>query len=316
MAENKISRWLILPALLFSFIASTACTQLGLTNEDDDDTLMLEGLALIAINGCLASPSTGSTITNSTATLGSDGCVSGVTTYMDSTLPSWIKDNFKCSVAFVNGSNYCFKSKNLNNSTSVYWGSGAALYRSTMPGSNYANPNKTASQNFIYKIPTTPTRNTGTLTSTQGGLSSIGITVNGLAIFNNAAAPPDTLSTEAATFDFQGGHPQNSGVYHHHGNVTNGTSGSGGVDLTAGNYLIGIALDGYAIYGRQCSGQGNVDATGLDAYHGHTTVTTHFTTATYHYHYGGTTGGGNDSTAGIPTLMGSSFYGVIGSVSN
>ncbi len=312
MAESKYTRWLLVPALCISFVASTACTQLGLTEDEDDDTLTLSALALVAISGCLASPSPAASFNASTAVI-TDGCVSGVTTYMDSSLPTWIKNNFKCSVAFVNGSNYCFRSANLNNATSPYWGTGATLYTQTMPGANQANPNKTKSQKFIYKIPITPTRNTGSLTSTQGGLASIGITVNGLAVFNNAAAPGDTLATEATSFDSQGGHPESTGSYHHHANVVNGT---GGNDLTASNSLVGIALDGYAIYGRKCSGQGNVDATGLDAYHGHETVTAHFSTATYHYHYGGTTGGGNDATAGIPTLMGSSFYGVIGSVTN
>ena len=54
------------------------------------------------------------------------------------------------------------------------------------------------SQNLTYTIPSTPTRGTGT-DSTQGGLVSIGITLNGLAIFNNAAAPPDVLASEATT---------------------------------------------------------------------------------------------------------------------
>ncbi len=185
------------------------------------------------------------------------------------------------------------------------------------------NPNTIASQNLLYAIPSTPTRNTGTLTGTQGGLVSIGIGVNGLAIFNNAAAFPDTLSDEALTFDDQEGHPENTGIYHHHTQFINGDATAGGtggaVNLTtiaSGNNLIGVALDGYAIYGQYCAGQG-ATATGLDAYHGHTTTTNEFTTPTYHYHYGGGgTGGGNDTTAGIPTLMGSFFYGVVGKVSN
>ena len=285
-----------------------SCKLFGGDDGDDDKTLLLLGAAYIVSNPCLGGPSTGSTIANSAATLGGDGCVNGVATTMDGELPAWIKNNFKCSVGYVstvNSSYYCFKSKNLPNATSPYWGTGSALFTASVPGGNSANPNKTASQNFVYAIPVSPTANTGTLSGTQAGLASIGITVNGLAVYNNAAAAPDTLSTEAKSFDNQGGHPQNTGIYHHHANVTNGT-----VDLTSTAALVGIALDGYAIYGANCSGQGGGAATGLDTNHGHTTTTSHFTAATYHYHYA------NDATAGISTLMGSNFYGRIGSVSN
>src|SRR5262249_21192963 len=107
------------------------------------------------------------------------------------------------------------------------------------------NPNTIASQNFVYAIPSTPKQNTGSLSGTQNGLVSIGIAVNGLAIFNNAANPPDTLSTEAATFDDQEGHPETTGTYHHHSQVING-DGTGStpasVNLTTqgSSALIGI----------------------------------------------------------------------------
>jgi len=249
---------------------------------------------------------------------------------MDSSLPTWIKNNFKCAVGYTVGTYYCFQSKNLVNAHTPYYGSSSPLWTAFLTGTptndttahtSYAqNPNTLSSQNFVYAIPSSPTKNNGTLSGTQNGLVSIGIAVNGLAIFNNAAAPPDTLSVEAKTFDYQEGHPENTGVFHHHGQLINGDGTSGtpaSVNLTTtGTAVLGIALDGYAIYGQKCSGQAGADASGLDAYHGHTTTTTEFGTATYHYHYGGNgTGGGNDTTAGIPTIMGSYFYGVIGQVS-
>jgi hypothetical protein len=311
-----------------------SCSQLGLTKEEDDtDTTMMLLLAAAYLSSQSTNPcsssgsSTGTVGANSTLSL-TNGCVTGVTSSMDSALPAWIKNNFKCSVGYTVTNYYCFKSKNLLNAKSYYYqgtaGTGLSENFNTQSGARNYNPNYMTSQNMVYAIPASPTRNTGTLTSTQGGLVSIGIGVNGLAIFNNAAAPPDTLSDEAKTFDDQEGHPQNSGIYHHHSQYINGDGTAGGLATTnlttaGSSQLIGVALDGYAIYGQFCgsatTGQNNT-ATGLDSLHGHTTTTPEFSTATYHYHYGGTTGGGNDSTAGIPTLMGSYFYGVAGKVSN
>lgn len=326
----KSKLWIPALALLLTMMSSS-CTAIknaaGMgDSEDNTDTtlLLLLGAAYLSTaNPCSTTTSAGTVGANASLSL-SNGCVAGVTNSMDSSLPSWIKNNFKCSLGYTVSNYYCFKSKNLLNAKSYYYGRGLGggldeLY--TFTGSHTgANPNTIASQTITYAIPSVPSRNTGSLTGTQGGLVSIGIGVNGLAIFNNAAAPPDTLSVEAATFDDQEGHPQNTGLYHHHSQYINGDGTAGGlasVNLTTAgsSQLIGVALDGYAIYGQYCGGQG-ATASGLDSLHGHTTTTPEFSTPTYHYHYGGTTGGGNDATAGIPTLMGSYFYGIVGKVSN
>jgi hypothetical protein len=98
--------------------------------------------------------------------------------------------------------------------------------------------------------------------------------------------------------------------------------------------LIGIALDGYLIYGKKCdnatattaddvtltastgtsngssTGVSGASATTLDQLHGHTTTTRHLSTATYHYHMA------LDPTATIDTLLGSYFRGVAGTITN
>lgn len=288
---------------------------------------------------------TSATISVSSATLdGTSGCITNVNTSIDSAMPSWATGNFKCQVAYTSGTNYIFKSANLPNHTSFYWcsahaagattcssGQNPTLWASLPSGNTSAGTNVISSQSFVYTIPQTPTLKSGSLTSSQGGLASIGITANGLAIFNNAAAPPDNLSVEALTFDSYGGHPQNSGIYHHHAAVTKLSATMN--DST----LIGVALDGYLIYGEKCdngtdttgditltaptaaasgtstadTGSSNGDtSTSLDKLHGHTRKTRHMTTATYHYHYA------QDPTATIKTIMGSYFRGTIGSVSN
>ncbi len=284
-------------------------------NSDKNKQIALAALALSASKTvCTSSSSTGSTVTNSTATLNSaTGCVTGVNTCMDSALPSWIRDNFKCSVAYLDGTNIVFKSQNLPNHKSYYWGSSSALFDSATAG----NPSTIASQKMVYKIPGNAAKGSGT-DSTQAGQVSIGITVNGLAIFNNAAAPPDVLKNEAVSFDSYSGHPESTGTYHHHAAVPMVCDGTTLVSNSAScnnSKLIGIALDGYAIYGQKCdkgtsSTSDDTAPTDLDSLHGHTAVTTHFSTATYHYHYA------YDATATIYTLMGSYFYGKQGSVSN
>ncbi|MCE9598576.1 MAG: YHYH protein [Spirochaetia bacterium] len=317
-----------LAALFAIWSTLTGCSLFKKDESDDDTTLMLLLLAAsssTSTNPCSGSgASTGSTISNTTATIGGDGCISGVTTSMDSALPTWIKNNFKCSVGYVVGDYYCFKSKNLPNHTSFYWTGAATGATLSAALTNYdsttytaAGTNRIGSQNFVYAIPKTPTKNSGTLTGTQGGLSSIGITLNGLAIFNNAAAPGDVLATEATTFDSFGAHPNNQSITHHHAWIKKYSTDQSATVTTNFNMdsnLIGVALDGYAIYGAQCdngtAGTGDDFTPTLDSLHGHTAVTQHFSTATYHYHYV------LDSTATIKTLMGSYFYGKIGAVSN
>ncbi len=317
----------IFPVCLAALV--TGCqilTTLGLAKEEEDNSLaLLAALYLVtssssssSSSSCSSSASTGSTILNTAATIGGDGCINGVTTSLDSTLPDWIKNNFACSLVYASGSYYCFKSKNLPNHLSYYWAGKTEvqagnsgnypLFQNLGGGQTPAGTNQIASQDFVYSIPASPARDSdGSLTGTQGGLASIGITRNGLAIFNNAAAPGDTLSTEALTFDQFGGHPESTGVQHHHAYMVKFD--------TAEATLVGIALDGFAVYGEKCdqatSATGDDAVPGdLDSYHGHTKTTTHFTTATYHYHYA------NDATAGIKTLMGSYFYGNVGSVTN
>ena len=284
--------------VLFPALLLPNCNVLGLSEEETDNTPLLAAIAVLASQTVYTLDST-------------TGCVSGVASQMDSSLPAWIRNNFKCSVGTTSGSNYVFTARNLPNTASYYYGVGSPLYEALPSGNTPAGSNQIISQNLTYTVPATPTVNGGAKTSTQGGLVSIGITVNGLAVFNNAAAPGDTLASEVGTFDNFNGHPQQAGVYHHHANPKNITVNDAS--------LVGIALDGYPIYGLLCdqattsTGDDAAPGTGtpaLDAYHGHTANTIHFPGGTYHYHFA------YDSTATINTLMGSSFNGNIGSVSN
>ncbi|WP_409037471.1 YHYH protein [Leptospira levettii] len=274
-------------------------------SDSDEDTLLL--LAVAASRICANSAYTGTTVVASTATLDTNtDCITGMTSSMSADLPAWIRNNFKCAVGSVSGSNYVFRSQNIPNNKSYYFGSTSPRYEALGSGQKAAGTNQISSQCLVYTIPSSPAAKSGTLTGTQSGYASVGITVNGLAIFNNAAAAPDTLSTEAQTFDQYNGHPQNSGVYHHHSqplNISNNTSA-----------LIGVLIDGFPLYGQKCDN--NTASTAddtiptVDSNHGHTAATLLFPSGIYHYHYG------SDATAGISTLIGSYFHGTPGTVSN
>lgn len=297
--------------------------------EEDNDTLLIalaslssgttSSTAAASSTSCNSSTSlTSSTVTITGATLNTTtGCVNGVSTCLDSALPSWIKDNFTCVVAYVSGTNYIIKTKNLPNTKSYYYtaysgstpNTSAPLYEALPSGNSRAGTNVIISQNFTLTIPATPTTGSGTV-STQSGLSAIGVTTNGLAIFNNAARAPDVLASEVTTFDNYQGHPQDGGIYHHHAAVPKvcdnaaNTSNTGACNNAK---LIGIALDGYPIYGQK--NDAGVAPT-LDTFHGSTGTTKEFPNGTYHYRYA------YDSTATVYTLMGSFFRGTIGSVTN
>ncbi|MDF3820500.1 YHYH protein [Leptospira sp. 96542] len=290
----------------FLLIASVIACNPKKDSNDLENAVILYAAARIAT--CSVP---GTTVSNASATLNTGtGCINGLTTSMDAALPDWIKNNFKCSVGQVSGSTYILRSQNIPNTKSFYFGSSSPMYEALPSGHKSAGNNQIQAQCLVYSIPSVPTVKTGAKTSTQAGYVSVGITTNGLAIFNNAAAPPDTLAAEVTTFDNFNGHPQNTGVYHHHAlpkNLSDETNGDAN--------LLGILLDGYAVYGEKCDNgtQNPGDDTvpnNLDSNHGHTTTTVHFTTATYHYHYT------LDNTATIKTLIGGSFHGTPGTVSN
>lgn len=157
------------------------------------------------------------------------------------------------------------------------------------------NPNQGADNANIYKMPLTPTPNTGTPTATTGG--TIGVFINGVSLFDyrdgvsyklstgaNAGGPSggqgdgvwnrDAVVAEKAGFDCAKGHPAMTN-YHHHQNPSafkldlNVISSVCDLYAADGLYvitpsvhspLLGFAYDGYPIYGAY--GYKNVNGTG------------------------------------------------------
>ncbi len=162
------------------------------------------------------------------------------------------------------------------------------------------NPNVAGNQNAIYKLPLSPTQNTGTPTATSSG--NCGIFINGVSLFDyrdgvawdntnkricggpgnptcsgTIAWNRDAIPAEKLGFDCAKGHPAGTN-YHHHQNPsafkydsktsnsyssicdTYNSEGLYTIDATKHSPLIGFAYDGFPIYGAY--GYKNVNGTG------------------------------------------------------
>jgi hypothetical protein len=155
----------------------------------------------------------------------------------------FISKTFTCVTVTVSGTNYVFKTSSVPTYKSYYWGSTSSLYESALYSNssktNTGNPNKILTQNYTITV---PIQNI-TQTAPASEMGPIGVATNGIVIYNDYAAPGDSLATEYYTFDTAQGHPTNTGSYHYHvepPKITNSDSA-----------LVGIAMDGYLIFGKK-----------------------------------------------------------------
>jgi hypothetical protein len=158
------------------------------------------------------------------------------------------------------------------------------------------NPNKIGSQNYVFKIPSSPAQASS---SQATGLGPIGVSLNGVPFYNQYAGPSQPLTNEINSFDQYLGHPDQTSRYHYHMEPTYLTGQKGK------SALLGFLLDGFPVYGPEENGQTVVTAD-LDAYHGHTHATAEYPNGIYHYHI----------TSDAPYINGSVYYGTAGSVTN
>jgi hypothetical protein len=125
------------------------------------------------------------------------------------------------------------------------------------------NPNDPSATSYTFKMPKSPSQQTGTKSSVPTG-GAVGLATNGVVLYGNRSADSYKSSTqtntssgdgkwhcdawynEGTTMDTSGnGHATNSGAYHYHANPTTLYSDP----ATAHSPIIGFALDGYPIYG-------------------------------------------------------------------
>jgi len=155
------------------------------------------------------------------------------------------------------------------------------------------NPNSIATQNFTFKIPLNPVVATNHASTPLGAM---GVSLNGVPFFNQYAGPNQPLTNEVMSFDKYWGHPTATSQYHYHVEPLYLTT----VKATKSS-LLGFLLDGFPVYGPEENGAA---VTGLDAYHGHTSVTADYPNGIYHYHITNTD----------PYINGNGYYGTPGTV--
>lgn len=226
------------------------------------------------------------------------------TTNIASDAPDWIKNNFHCVDVQVCDTSYKFILNDLPPYKTGYY-SVSSGNNTTFPTTGLSdgaarskNPNTISSQSITMYVPKTPTyKSSGHDSTTGSGLDCIGVTTYGVCIFNNQAAPGDSLATEFATMDNGDGHPQSSGKYHHHTEPYYLTDDD--------DKLIGVMLDGYPVYGKKK--QNGTYPTLNATTHAVSCTTTHFSSGTYCYHV--TNGSGVNAD-----IIGSYFQGSKGSV--
>ncbi len=180
---------------------------------------------------------------------------------------------------------------------SPYWGQGNVMYEA-YNGDNPAwnqNPNSISEQDITFCLPLNPTE---TSDHQDTALGPIGISRNGVVLYNQYAGPNNQpLTDEIDSFDQYNGHPQNTGQYHYHIEPLSITNTYGK------DAFIGFLLDGFPVYGPEENGQ-TISNADLDEFHGHFGPTADYPEGIYHYHF----------TDTDPYLNGGQFYGIPGTV--
>lgn len=188
-------------------------------------------------------PYFGSDVPDSPGTASSDAAV------IDSDVPSWIRNGFTNVRAYLDGSDVVIDTRDLPPYTSYYYRTATGATDSdtdTATTPAYPDPNIIEEQAIRIVVPESPSYSS--TTTNEWGLGIVGLSANGLAIFNAEANinGGDYISDEGYSFDADSGHPQGDGVYHYHTQPVALTPSSGYDDE-----LLGVGLDGFPIYGPQ-----------------------------------------------------------------
>ena len=204
---------------------------------------------------------------------------------------------FSSSVTiYVDGNFVVLKSNGIPNHKSPYFGSTDNRYEA-YNGTNTSfaiNPNSIKEQALTFKIPVNPAESSS---KTSTSLGPMGISINGVPLYNQYAGPNQPLAGEINSFDQYNGHPQQTGQYHYHVEPLYITA------TVSKSALIGFLLDGFPVYGPMENGV-TLTSANLDANHGHSSATADYPNGIYHYHI----------TADSPYINGGKFFGTSGTV--
>lgn len=154
----------------------------------------------------------------------------------------------------------------------------------------HAGADPTVAQSYDFTISTNPVTATA---PTSTSLGPIGVMISGAVLFNPYEGDSSTVATasnfsvkdaagnEVAFLDSCNGHPTPMGQYHYHALPKCVTAT---VDQPGGpSHIIGVAFDGFPIYGDRDVDGKQVKAAQLDACSGITSATPEFPNGIYHY---------------------------------
>jgi YHYH protein len=173
----------------------------------------------------------------------------------------------------------------------------------------YVGVDPTKAQTYSFTIPLNPTK---AAKPTSTSLGSIGVMLSGATLFNPYEGDGKSVATkdnftlknskgqEVAFLDSCNGHPTPMGQYHYHAVPSCITKV---VDKTDGpSHLIGVAFDGFPIYGDRAMNGKVITSNQLDTCNGITSATPEFSKGIYHY----VLLNAKDSTSSIKCFAGTS----------
>ena len=239
------------------------------------------GVVALVLSGCASDSSTSLTSTGTTNT---------------TNLPA-VFSKFTSDVQIsVDGNTIVIKTTSVPNHKSVYFATNDSRYEA-YNGSNAKfskAPGTIAAQTYIFRIPLNPSK---AATPAATPLGPIGVSLAGVALFNQYNGQNRPLSAEIDSFDQYNGHPSPTSEYHYHVEPTFLTRSVGS------SAILGFLLDGFPVYGPVENGKRLTNAD-LDQLHGHVGITADYPAGIYHYHF----------TDADPFLNGAGFYGMAGTI--
>jgi len=211
------------------------------------------------------------------------------------------------TVSFANGSMKYVSNGIPNHARQAEYALPTGATRVPNASSAYAAADPTVAQSYNYSIPLTPTKASS---PTSTSLGTIGVMISGAALFNPYEGDGTTVAMasnftvkntsgkDIAFLDSCNGHPTPMGAYHYHALPPCVTAT---VDIAGGpSHIIGVAFDGYPIYGDRDINGKQLTAADLDQCSGITSATPEFPNGSYHYVLLGTA----NSSSSIRCFMG------------
>jgi YHYH protein len=178
------------------------------------------------------------------------------------------------------------------------------------PTTSYVGADPTKAQDYKFTIPLNPSKAAKT---TSTSLGEIGVMISGAVLFNPYEGDGKSIATfdnfslknsqgkDVFFLDSCNAHPTPMGQFHYHALPTCITSV---VDTADGpSHIIGVAFDGFPIYGDRALDGSKIVASQLDECNGITSATPEYPKGIYHYVLLNT----KDSTSSIRCFAGTSM---------